>query len=104
MGAGWLSLSVADAGEEFLVSCEGALQEETAGRFGSTTDALLDLMPERIFLDCSEIANVDATGVAAVVHLALSCRLKGIILTASLSEPLRRLVDAAGVDSLISLS
>lgn len=99
-----LALSVADAGDDWLVSCEGALDRATACRFREAVDAILDLLPERIYLDCSLVSAIDSTGVGAVMHVALACRSKGVTLSASFNETLRQVFAPIGVDSLISLA
>jgi anti-anti-sigma factor len=98
-----LGMTVADAGEDCLVTCEGGLDWADAGRFRDSLDAVLDLHPDRIFLDFSRVSSIDPSGVGAVMHLALACRAKGILLTACMNETLRRVFDPIGVSSLISL-
>ena len=98
-----LDLSIADAGDDCLVTCEGPLDHETAGGFRSSVDAVVDLHPERIYLDCGEVSSIDATGVGAVMHIAFACRSRGIVLTARMNETLRRIFDPIGVGQLITL-
>ncbi len=99
-----LALNVVDAGEDCLVTCEGVLDRSTASRFRETVDAILDLHPERIYLDCTLVSEIDSTGVGSVMHVVLACRSKGIVLTAGLNETLRRVFDPIGVGALISVN
>ena len=98
-----LDLKIADAGEDCLVTCEGDLDVASACRFREAIDALVALHPERIYLDCDRVAFIDPDGVGAVMHVALACRSRGIMLTASASDWLARVFDSVGVGSLITL-
>ena len=98
-----LDLKIADAGEDCLVTCEGDLDVSSACRFRESIDALVALHPERIYLDCDRVSFIDPDGVGAVMHVALACRSRGIMLTASASDWLRRIFDSVGVGSLITL-
>lgn len=98
-----LAVSIADAGEDCLVTCIGDLDLSTASHLRTSVDAVLDLHPDRIFLDCGGVRSIDSAGVGAVMHLALACRTKGIVLTASMNDTLRRVFDPIGLGSLISL-
>jgi anti-anti-sigma factor len=97
-----LGVTIADAGEDCLVTCDGPLDQETAANFREAVDAVVDLHPERIYLDCAGVSSIDATGVGAVMHLAFSCRSKGIVLTATMNDSLLRIFDPVGVGSIIT--
>lgn len=99
-----LGLSIADAGDDCLVTCRGDLDVSTACRFRESVDAVVALHPERIYLDCESVSFIDPDGISAVMHVALACRSRGITLTASASDWLRRIFDSVGVASLITLS
>lgn len=98
-----LDLSIADAGDDCLVTCGGDLDAASATRFRDALDALIELRPERIYLDCDDVSFIDPSGIGAVMHAALACRAKGILLTASANDWLRRILDSVGVASLITL-
>lgn len=97
-----LTVSIADAGEDCLVTCVGELDEASASAFRSAVDAVVALHPEQIFLDCMGVTSIDSCGVGAVMHLALACRSKGIMLTASMNDMLRRVFEPIGVSGLFS--
>ena len=97
-----LTVSIADAGEDCLVTCVGGLDQASASAFRSSVDAMVALHPEQIFLDCQGVTFIDSCGVGAVMHLALACRSKGIMLTASLNETLRQIFEPIGMSGLFS--
>ncbi|HJR19599.1 MAG TPA: STAS domain-containing protein [Actinomycetota bacterium] len=98
-----LVLSIADAGEDCLVTCSGDLDVSSACRFRESVDAVVALHPERVYLDCESVAFIDPDGISAVMHVALACRSRGIMLTVGASDWLRRILDSVGVGSLITL-
>lgn len=98
-----LDLSIADAGEDSLVTCGGDLDATSAFRFREAMDGLVALRPERIYLDCGDVAFIDQAGIGAVMHCAMACRAKGILLTVSATDWMRRILDSVGVAPLITL-
>jgi anti-anti-sigma factor len=97
-----LTVSIADAGEDFLVTCVGGLDQASASEFRSSVDAVVALHPEQIFLDCQGVTFIDSCGVGAVMHLALGCRAKGIMLTAAMNDTLRQVFEPVGISGLFS--
>jgi anti-anti-sigma factor len=97
-----LTVSIADAGEDCLVTCVGGLDLASASAFRSALDAVVALHPEQIFLDCMGITFIDSCGVGAVMHLALACRSKGIMLTASLNDTLAQIFEPIGMSGLFT--
>lgn len=97
-----LTVSIADAGEDVLVTCEGGLDQSSASAFRSSVDAVVALHPEQIFLDCKAVTVIDPCGVGAVMHLAMACRAKGIMLTASMNDALRQVFEPIGMSGLFS--
>lgn len=97
-----LDVRIADAGHEWLVTCEGDLDVSSACRLRESIEASAWL-PERIFLDLERITFIDPDGIGAVMEIALATRTSGIMLTVSANEWLRRLLDSVGVGSLVTL-
>ena len=97
-----LTVSIADAGEDCLVTCVGGLDDASASAFRSSLDAVVALHPEQIFLDCMGVTCIDPCGVGAVMHLALACRAKGIMLTAAMNDTLREVFEPIGTSGLFS--
>jgi anti-anti-sigma factor len=97
-----LTVSIADAGEDCLVTCVGGLDLASASAFRSALDAVVALHPEQIFLDCMGITFIDSCGVGAVMHLALACRSKGIMLTARLNDTLAQIFEPIGMSGLFT--
>ena len=97
-----LTVRIADAGEDCLVTCVGELDEATAGAFRSSVDAVVALHPEQIFLDCMGVTSIDPCGIGAVMHLAMACRAKGIMLTAAMNDTLQQVFEPIGTSGLFS--
>lgn len=98
-----LDVRIADAGHEWLVTCEGDLDVSSACRFRESIESRLAWLPERVFLDLERIAFIDPEGIDAVMKIALTTRTNGIMLTVSANEWLRRILDSVGVGSLVTL-
>jgi anti-anti-sigma factor len=95
-------VTVADAGDVFLISCDGELDLTSSDRLRASADWVVALHPQSIHLDCNEVTFIDSVGINAMMVLASTCHQKGIELTLSMNTSLQRLFDKIGVSALFS--
>jgi anti-anti-sigma factor len=104
MAVAAFTISVRETVTGCTVICDGDLDMVGAGQFQEAVDDALLRDPHRVYIDCTNVAFIDSTGIRALIHTASLCESRGIALTIGASPAVRHLLDTIGVASLFTLA
>ncbi len=89
---------------ELVLALGGELDHDTAGPLREALANAVAARPERIVVDCAELAFCDSTGLNALLHTRLDAQQVGARLElAALRPPVTRLFEITGADAVFTI-